>query len=556
VAYLAVENLSFRYAGATQPALKQVSFSVEKGAFYLICGASSSGKSTLLKLLKPQLAPTGELRGTLTLAGAPLSDFPADSIGYVMQHPESQLITTTVWQELAFGLENIRVPAAEIKRRIAEMVSFLGIDDLLEHPTAKLSGGQKQLVNLAAVLVMRPAVLLLDEPVTQLDPLAAQSFMNLLVRLNRELGMTILMVEHQLESLFPVADRVLLLEKGQLLYAETPVQLVKEVRQNGVGLQRFILSLPSAAQIFLGLDDKEDCPLTVMEGQRFLQRHFAKETLERPAAQAEQLISKEQIRLQLKNCWFRYEKSGMDVLAGVDLALKAGEIFTLVGGNGTGKTTLLKVIAGILTCYRGKIQVSGEVLKKKQAAVGYLPQVSQLVFIKETVAQEYLSYLTNQGWDQAQSQQRIEAVAELLDIEACLAQHPFDLSGGEGQRAAIGKLLLTDPEILLLDEPTQGLDNFAKQELTVLLKQLARTGKTILTVTHDLDFAAELADRCGLFFNNTILAEAEPKRFFSEHTFYTTTASRISRGVFNELVSTRQVIEHCKEAVKANERKS
>jgi energy-coupling factor transporter ATP-binding protein EcfA2 len=551
--YLTVKNLTFRYAGADQPALKRVSFSVEKGAFYLICGASGSGKSTLLKLLKPQLAPAGELQGSITLTDAPLSDFPAASIGYVMQNPESQLITSTVWQELAFGLENIRVPAAEIQRRIAEMVSFLGIDHLLELPTALLSGGQKQLVNLAAVLVMRPTVLLLDEPITSLDPLAAQSFINLLVRLHRELGITILMAEQQLESLFPVADRVLLLEKGQLLYVDTPNQLIEKVRQNETALQRFILSLPSAAQMFLALDFKEDCPLTVIEGQRFLQRHFAIETPEQSAPRVEQLISKEQVRLQLRNCWFRYEKAGVDVLAGVDLTLKAGENFALVGGNGTGKTTLLKVIAGILTCYRGKIQVSDEALKKKQSTIGYLPQAVQLVFIKETVAQEYLTYLTNQGWDQLQSQQRIEAVAELLGIEACLGQHPFDLSGGECQRAAIGKLLLTEPQILLLDEPTQGLDNFAKKQLIVLLQQLAQSGKTILTVTHDLDFAAELADRCGLFFNNTIVAEAEPKQFFSDHTFYTTTASRISRAVFNELVTNHQVIEHCKEAVKSNE---
>ncbi|MTD41727.1 ATP-binding cassette domain-containing protein [Erwinia sp. CPCC 100877] len=551
MAYLTIKNLTFQYAGASHAALKQLSFSVEKGAFHLICGASGSGKSTLLKLLKPQLTPAGEKRGTITLAGAPLSDFPAAQIGYVMQNPESQLITTTVWQELAFGLENERVPSTEIKRRIAEMVSFLGIEDLLERQTATLSGGQKQLVNLAAVLVMRPAILLLDEPVTQLDPLVAQSFMDMLVRLNREMGMTILLVEQQLESLFSVADHVLLLAKGQLVYADTPFGLVAEVKEQAPNFREFILSLPSAAQLYLGLDFEEECPLTVTQGQRFLRRHFIKETTEDSAITTEQLSSKDRISLQLKNCWFRYEKTDSDILAGVNLTLKAGEIFTLVGGNGSGKTTLLKMIAGILTCYRGKAQVFGAPLKKAQSYIGYLPQASQLVFIKETVAEDYHTYLANQGWDQVKSQQRIDEITRLLDLEKSLMQHPFDLSGGECQRAAIGKLLLTEPEILLLDEPTQGLDNFTKKQLIELLQQFARNGKTILAVTHDLDFAAELSDRCGLFFDNTVLAQAPPKEFFSEHAFYTTTASRISRVVFNGLVTTREVIEHCKEAREA-----
>ncbi|WP_430603721.1 energy-coupling factor transport system ATP-binding protein [Enterococcus sp. DIV0724b] len=548
--YLEIKNLSFQYAGSDQPILRELTLSIDRGAFILVCGASGSGKSTLLKLLKPQLTPAGKQTGNIYLNNNKMTDLPelftTSKIGYVMQNPENQIVTDGVWQELAFGLENIGISASEIKSRIAEMASFLGIQALLESKTSELSGGQKQLLNLASVLVMKPDILLLDEPTTQLDPIASQNFVDILVRLNREMGLTILLAEHGLESVFSQVDKVVLLDKGQLIFADEPRRISNEIKSNKPELSRFIVSLPSAAQIYLESGIQDKCPVNVIEGKRFLARHFpaiVSSQEEPPELVAQNLASKS---IQLKNCWFRYEKSGRDILAGVDFEVYEGEIFSLVGGNGTGKTTLLKVIAGIYKCYRGKITIFNQPIKKNQKAVAYLPQDPQTLFIKDSVEEDYKNYLDNIKMDEQEQVKKINTVANLFELNTILSQHPLDLSGGECQRAALGKLLLTDSKILLLDEPTKGIDNYGKKQLIKVLKELARQGKTILAVTHDLDFAAELSDRCGLFFQNNVLTTAAPKVFFSGHTFYTTAASRVSRETFRTLVTTQQVIDACR----------
>ncbi|MEI5995404.1 ABC transporter ATP-binding protein [Candidatus Enterococcus mansonii] len=544
--YLEIKNLSFQYAGTDKPVLNNVSFSVEQGAFILLCGASGSGKSTLLKLLKPQLTPSGQQTGDIYLENETIMALPepfsSSNIGYVMQKPENQMVTENVWHELAFGLENLGVSTSEIKSRIAEMVHFLGIQELLDYKTSELSGGQKQLLNLASVLVMKPEILLLDEPTTQLDPIASQKFIDLLVRLNREMGVTILLAEHHLESVFASADKVLILEKGELLFAGKPKMISKLINTNRQELSRFSVSLPSAVQIYLGSGIMDDCPLTVVEGKRFLARHFPIVADFREEKTAS--ISR-QIGIELKNCWFRYEKQGPDIVAGVDFQVYEGEIFTLVGGNGTGKTTLLKVIAGIKKCYRGKVSILNQPIKKAQDTVGYLPQEPEMLFIKDSIIEEYTDHLERINVNKTEQTKRINDITNLLDLNDVLTKHPLDLSGGEIQRAALGKVLLADAKVLLLDEPTKGIDNYAKKQLIYLLKKLSKQGKTILLVTHDLDFAAELSDRCGLFFQNNVLSVAAPKQFFSQHAFYTTAASRISRVSFHDLVTTDQVITAC-----------
>ncbi|OJG93344.1 hypothetical protein RV15_GL001376 [Enterococcus silesiacus] len=532
--------------------MKEVSLSIEKGEFVLISGATGSGKSTLLKLLKPQLTPAGKQTGSIYLNNEEITALPehfsASKIGYVMQNPENQIVTDGVWPELAFGLENIGIPTAEIKSRIAEMANFLGIQELLEFKTSELSGGQKQLLNLASVLVMKPDILILDEPTTQLDPIASQNFVDILVRLNREMGVTILLVEHSVESVFALVDKLIILDHGQLIFEDAPRAISTEIKKNRSDLGRFIVSLPSAVQIFLGSGLKDECPVTVIEGKRFLARHFSADMVLQEQ-QTSPIKKKTTISIQLKNCWFRYEKNSRDILAGVDFEVYEGEIFSLVGGNGTGKTTLLKTIAGIYDCYRGKISILNQSIKKNKETIGYLPQEPQMLFIKDSVLEDYKHYLESKKMNETKQMERIKSVVTLLDLNEVMQQHPLDLSGGECQRAALGKLLLTDFNILLLDEPTKGVDNYGKKQLIKIVKELSKQGKTILVVTHDLDFAAELSDRCGLFFQNKVLTTAKPKIFFSHHTFYTTAASRISRDNFHALVTTEQVIEAC-QAVK------
>lgn len=547
--YLEIKNITFQYSGATQSALNDCSLSIRQGEFVLLCGASGSGKSTMLKLLKPQIAPAGKQSGDIYLNNEKLTQLSktisANKIGFVNQNPDSQIVTENTWQELAFGLENLGLDTYEIKSRIAEMVNFLGIQDLLGKPTKILSGGQKQLLNLASVLVMRPDILLLDEPTTELDPIAAQSFIEVLVRLNREMGITILMSEHSLEAIFPSVDKVVLLTNGRIILNEMPVNISNKIKQSPLDFSRFLVSLPSAVQLYHASQlDEEKCPLTVIEGKRFLERQFRKFTATpkeiKPTVKD---LSKNGVSIQLNNCWFRYEKNGKDILAGVTTTFKKGEIFSLVGGNGSGKTTLLKAIAGIYNCYHGKITILNHPLKKMRKTIAYLPQEPQMLFIKDTIKEDYQTCLQNQNISEFQQQERIEEITALLGIQDSLSKHPLDLSGGECQRAALGKLLLTDPEILLLDEPTKGIDNYGKKQIIQLLKKLSIQGKTIICVTHDLHFAAELSDRCGLFFENQILTVADPSNFFSSHAFYTTAASRITREYFPDLVTIDQVIE-------------
>ncbi|OEG16239.1 hypothetical protein BCR23_04960 [Enterococcus quebecensis] len=544
--YLEIEDLSFQYAGSEKKVLNNVSFSVNQGDFILICGASGSGKSTLLKMLKPQLTPSGTKIGEIYLNKENLSTIPdvfsASKIGYVMQNPENQIVTDKGWHELAFGLENIGLTPSEIKNRIAEMVNFLGIPELVEAQTKDLSGGQKQLLNLASVLVMRPDVLILDEPTTQLDPIAAQNFVDILVRLNREMGLTIVLAEHSLESVFSLVSKVVLLDKGQVIFSEEPANISQGIQSSKLDLTRFILSLPSAVQIYLESGQSGKTPITVIDGKRFLAQHFSSRRDKQNKNKIQQVKNNQNTSVQLKNCWFRYEKNSRDILAGIDFDLYEGEIFSLVGGNGTGKTTLLKVIAGIQKCYLGKVTLFNQPIKKMQQLIGYLPQNPQTMFIRDSVVDDYKNYLLNQKVDEQEQQKLIEKITDALDIKEILTEHPLDLSGGECQRAALGKLLLADPQVLLLDEPTKGIDNYGKKELIRLLKKLSLEGKTILVVTHDLDFSAELSDRCGLFFQNDVLTTGIPNEFFSHQTFYTTAASRISRETFSELVTTDQVI--------------
>lgn len=366
--YLEIQNLSFSYAGSEKLVLNNVSLSIEEGDFVLICGASGSGKSTLLKMLKPQLTPAGKQVGDIYLNNEKVTVIPAvfstSKIGYVMQNPENQIVTDSAWHELAFGLENIGLEPSEIKSRVAEMVNFLGIQDLVDYQTKDLSGGQKQLLNLASVLVMRPDILILDEPTTQLDPIASQNFIDVLIRLNREMGLTIVLAEHGLESVFSLADKVVLLDKGKLIFSDVPANIVRKIKGNQRELSRFIVSLPSAVQLFHASGLTGPSPITVIEGKRFLAQQFPKRPVIEEKRVPDQTKTQEKVILQLKNCWFRYEKNSRDILAGVDLDLVEGEIFSLVGGNGTGKTTLLKVIAGIQECYRGKITLFNQSLKK------------------------------------------------------------------------------------------------------------------------------------------------------------------------------------------------
>lgn len=563
MALLEVKNLSFTYprqpkdTTEPKPALSDVSLEIRKGEFMVLCGASGCGKSTLLRLLKRELAPEGEKSGEIIFCGKEQSTLSereaACEIGYVLQNPENQIVTDKVWHELAFGLENMGVPTPVIRRRVAEMACFFGIDDWFRKKTTELSGGQKQLLNLASILSMQPKLLILDEPTSQLDPIAASDFIHTLSKINKELGLTILLTEHRLEEVFPLADRVAVMDHGKLLFVESPRQAGHELKKFDPN-HRMLLGLPSAVRIYQGLDAEDvTCPLTVRDGRNFIEENY-NNTITRLEREPEKKEEKDRpIAMRMKDICFRYEKEEPDVLDHVALTLYEGEVVSLLGGNGAGKTTLLSVISGTNRPYYGKIEVFGKRLQKYRGKELYirklasLPQNPQTVFLKMTVREDYEELAKVLGCKKSELEDKIQAVAQQLEITHLLDRHPYDLSGGEQQRAAIGKVLLLEPRLLLLDEPTKGIDAWSKRQLGNLLKDLRGQGITLLMVTHDVEFAAEVSDRCGLFFDHEITSVDTPEEFFCNNNYYTTAANRISRQQYENAITCEEVIELCRQ---------
>lgn len=563
MALLEVKNLSFTYprqpkdTTEPKPALSGVSLDIRRGEFMVLCGASGCGKSTLLRLLKRELAPEGEKSGEIIFCGKEQSTLSereaACEIGYVLQNPENQIVTDKVWHELAFGLENMGVPTPVIRRRVAEMACFFGIDDWFRKKTTELSGGQKQLLNLASILSMQPKLLILDEPTSQLDPIAASDFIHTLSKINKELGLTILLTEHRLEEVFPLADRVAVMDQGKLLFVESPRQAGHELKKFDPN-HRMLLGLPSAVRIYQGLDAEDvTCPLTVRDGRNFIEENY-NNTITRLEREPEKKEEKDRpIAMRMKDICFRYEKEEPDVLDHVALTLYEGEVVSLLGGNGAGKTTLLSVISGTNRPYYGKIEVFGKRLQKYRGKELYirklasLPQNPQTVFLKMTVREDYEELAKVLGCKKSELEDKIQVVAQQLEITHLLERHPYDLSGGEQQRAAIGKVLLLEPRLLLLDEPTKGIDAWSKRQLGNLLKDLRGQGITVLMVTHDVEFAAEVSDRCGLFFNHEITSVDTPEEFFCNNNYYTTAANRISRQQYENAITCEEVIELCRQ---------
>ena len=546
-----LEKFTFSYPGRDYPALDSLSLQIEPGEFLVLCGSSGCGKTTLLRNLKPTLAPHGQTSGTIHFCGRPLAQLSqreqAQSIGFVQQNPDNQIVTDKVWHELAFGLESLGLDSREMRLRVAEMASFFGIQTWFRESVESLSGGQKQLLNLASVLVTRPSVLILDEPTSQLDPIAAQEFLDALVKVNRELGATILISEHRLEEVVPLADRVLVLEQGRQLALGTPRQVAAELHRLAHGM---FDAMPTPVRIWSAVPEAGvDCPLTVREGRTWLgdrQRIHPLDPSRIPAEPVRKPEGKPVIRVT--EAAFRYTKDGRDVVHDLSFQVWPGELYAIVGGNGVGKSTTLSLLSGIQQPQRGRVEIDGRPIQRiprqvlYTGCIGALPQNPQALFVKKTVEQDLFEVLDRRGLSQAEQRSRVEAVCRLCGLESLLSSHPYDLSGGEQQRAALAKVLLLAPRILLLDEPTKGLDVQFKQELARILHVLCGLGVTVVLVSHDIEFCAAYADRCAMFFDGGIVAEHTPRRFFSEQSFYTTAAHRMARPFLSQAVLAEDVI--------------
>lgn len=574
-----IDKFSFAYpdgndeSGRTYlpDALRDTELHVRQGEFVVILGRSGCGKTTLLRQLKPSVTPVGKKKGQIIFDGKDICSLDdrmaASQIGFVWQDVNAQLVTDKVWHELAFGLESLGYDNGYVRRRVAEMGSFFGLGDIFHRKVMELSGGQKQLVNLASVMAMSPKVLVLDEPTSQLDPIAANDFINSLVRINRELGTTIIMTEHRLEDVLPVCNRSVVMENGRIIYDGDVRGFAESVRTKRID-RGLYLSMPASVQIYMGLEKNsgKQLPLTVPDAREWLvdydrkfrenggapvvpeiQNRGADEGVNGSENQADNVAvdkgdkkrgavngqkdagcrEEHPVVCSLDEVSFRYERNTGDVLRQVSLDIYANEILMINGSNGCGKSTMLSLIANLYSPYSGKLRIA------KNLRTGMLPQNPELLFTRRSVRDELID---------ANDRQQLAEIVRFCRLEELLDRHPYDLSGGEKQRLGLAKVLIADPDILLMDEPTKGLDNGFKMQLADMLRKLQKRGKTIVVVSHDIEFCAVAGDRVALLFDGEVAMVGDVRSYMSDNNFFTTAASRISRNILDGAVTVREVL--------------
>ena len=570
-----VKDFSFSYPDQRKEALVHASMEIQEGTLNVICGRSGCGKSTLLRQMKSVLAPHGVSAGSILFKGKALNKvdhrMQSSEIGYVMQNPDNQIVTDKVWHELAFGLESLGYDTEDIRLRVAEMASYFGIHQWFYKSVEELSGGQKQLLNLASVMAMHPSLLILDEPTSQLDPIAASDFLATVRKINRDIGTTVIITEHRLQDIIPYADKVFVMDKGSVFLEGTPREVGQKLKAEDRGIY---LSMPEPVQIYGEIDNDLPCPLTVSEGRIWISNYLeAKKKsgavqAENPEHGDSMPESKEDEKqktlksgknslcaIELKDVWFRYEKDSPDVIRNLSLKVDNGEFYALVGGNGTGKSTTLSLVSRVRQPYRGRIYLDGRDIRSfrdKELYNGYLgvlPQDPQSIFLKKTVLEDLYSVIGGRKNKKSpeypidmKKEKAIEGIVSLTKLEDLLERHPYDLSGGEQQRLALAKVLLLRPRILLLDEPTKGMDAEYKQELGKILNKLQQHGMTVFMISHDVEFVAEYADRVGLFFEGNVITSKETRAFFAGNNFYTTAANRMARQFFPDAVTGKDVV--------------
>ena len=574
-----IKDFGFSYPESSRKVLEHVNLKIKEGTLNVIMGRSGCGKSTLLRQLKSVLAPAGEKEGEILYRNIPLRDTDhrtqSQEIGFVMQNPDNQIVTDKVWHELAFGLESLGYDNATIRLRVAEMASYFGIQKWFYKNVSELSGGQKQLLNLASVMAMHPSLLILDEPTSQLDPIAASDFLETVKKINRDIGTTVLLTEHRLQDIIPYADRVFVMDEGTLFLEGKPREIGTKLKEQHHGM---FLSMPVPMQIYAGTDSALTCPLTVSEGRQWIREYTEEKGIKKEQIQqANQRLERQGEKnenetagffghlkrqkentppaIQMKDVWFRYEKDSPDVIQDLSLEVKKGEFYALVGGNGTGKSTTLSLLGRVYQPYSGRIYLDGKDLRSfsdRKLYCGYLgvmPQNPQSIFLKKTVLEDLYSVIggkkekpSNEYPISMKKEKAIEGIVSLTHLEGLLERHPYDLSGGEQQRLALAKVLLLRPKILLMDEPTKGMDAEYKEELGSILKKLQSHGMTIFMISHDVEFVAEYADTTGLFFEGNVVTSKKTRDFFAGNNFYTTAANRMARGLFPEAVTGKDVV--------------
>lgn len=596
-----IRDLTFAYAAGDEPVLSDINIDIGSGEFVIIMGSSGSGKTTLLKMLKRNMIPAGRYSGRVYIYGKEADKLTdrenAAGIGYVSQDPDNQIVTDKVWHELAFGLENLGMDNVTIRKKVAEMSEYFGITGWYDREVSKLSGGQKQILNLASVMVMQPGILLLDEPTANLDPLAAIRFLDVVKRINQELGVTVVMVEHNLEHIYADADRIIAIDKGRVAANSSPKKAAADIIAAGSFL---IEGLPVASRLYSGYNKKngnsvvsynnvnidsnnkdnhilsDEIPLTVKEGRRWYVNYkkvygkditkdkdkinnFAGKSIINDKVIKKDVLEEDNITgnknkkrigfikknnlenkssrkntdnientvCQLKNVSYSYNKKLPYIIDSVDVSFKEGKITAILGGNGAGKSTMLKLIAGIIEPVRGKIISNKRIIM--------LPQNPKAVFTEVSVEEELAEVLMDKGngiynnMPMEDKREIVEQIIEEFGLNDIRKNNPYDISGGQQEKLAIAKVLLLKPEVLLLDEPTNGLDPYFKKTLGKLLKKINAGGVTIIIVSHDLEFVDSFCDDVIMLFDRKVAAQDSTHKFLRDNMFYTTNYYRIMK---------------------------
>ena len=601
MALIEFNNFSFAYMNSdgTESQVKSldnINLEIDYGDFVLLCGPSGCGKTTLLTNLKKELMPAGRRAGEIRFNGTEIQNLDdissACDIGYLFQNPDSQIVTDTVIQEIAFPLENIGLPTEEIRNRISEIVAFFGINDILHKNVNELSGGQKQLVNLCSLLVLRPQVLLLDEPMSQLDPIASYEFLSIVRRLNEEFSITVIMSEHKADSIFPFIDKAVFLKEGKIEFVDNAHNICSEVIDDEI----FENYLPAVTKIYNSLSVrypsliKLNTPLSIREGRRCLNTihddlikisnddvdsnnlnhdnlHITNKKYH--SQEKSGILDKlpfnrnKDALIEMKGIYFAYERENL-ILKNVDFDLIKGDFLSLIGGNGVGKSTFLQLLVGILKPIKGKVKY------RKGIKLAYVHQNPMIHFSKDNVKEEFLESILESDLliknNQSLSKENYEKLLKLsnedfiasetlnglkfdsidfnfkeliefFDITDLIDKHPYDCSGGEQQKIAIVKALLQNADVLVLDEPTKGLDPLSSKALAEILNSLRDNGLTIIMTSHDLDFVANNCKRCLMLFDKDIQIDDDPKVIFAENNFYTTFVNRMVKDYVPEIVT-------------------
>jgi energy-coupling factor transporter ATP-binding protein EcfA2 len=551
-----IKDFTFHYSGAEKPALKDINLEIEDGEFVLVTGPSAGGKSSLCRCINGLIPHFygGKLAGRVEVQGLDTKEHPpktlATKVGMIFQDPENQLVTQDVEREIAFGLENLAFPRDLIARRIEESLYTIGIADLRQRPLHELSGGEKQKVAIASVLALHPEILMLDEPTSELDPKSAEEVLSIAQRLNDELGITVILIEHRLDRVIQHADRLMVLDGGKIAVDGSTRDVLhknyQEIADAGVGVPP-IIKLAHRLEA-MGVTHAET-PLTVKEGRMMLQEVFQKISGELPEPDEK---STGRSVIEVEKLWHVYD-DGPTALRNVNLKVNEGEFVAIMGRNASGKTTLIKHLNGLLSPTRGAVSVDGVDTRKTTVAelakkVGFVFQNPNDHLFADTVEEEIAFPLKNLGLESGEVRSRIDEVLAMFQLEEYRKKYPRDLSGGEKQRVALASVLAIQPGILILDEPTRGMEYRLKAELMNFLHEYADRGNSVILVTHDVETVAEYAARVILLSEGSIIVDGDKREVLSRALLFSPQINRLVQafgkyGVPEDILTVEEVLE-------------